>query len=119
MFFRNYYPTIIKNTKKLELNCPNCFNNTYHQLYEFYTGFCFGFIFLSKPLIANKKYFFVCPVCGNTTKEIPAENIKLFYDSGSTETQDFVKTQNHYCNNCGKKIYSNYIFCKNCGAKLK
>lgn len=76
MFIKNYQATLVKKTKTFELICSNCKNKTKHQIYEAYRGPQIGFIFLKKPLLSLKKYYLVCPTCGNATKEITKEQVK-------------------------------------------
>lgn len=70
MFIKTYQPALIKNTKKVELLCSNCGNKTKHQIHEVYYGPQVGFVFLKKPLLSLKKYFLMCPICNNATKQI-------------------------------------------------
>ena len=117
MFFKNYYPTIVKNTKKYELSCPFCGNKNPHQIYEFYDGFCVGFIFLKKPLIATKKYFLVCPICNNPTKELTLGEVHNSKGEGIIK-EDTQKNVKNFCKNCGAIAKKNYVFCKHCGLRL-
>lgn len=95
-------------------------NKGANQIYEFYSGFCMGIIFLSKPIIATKKYFLVCPVCNNPNKELTLKEVQNSIGEGiikgSTKTNN--SSGNNVCPNCGNFIKNNYLFCKSCGAKL-
>ena len=76
MFIKNWEATPIENTKKVEMTCSNCGNETEHQIYEV-PGFGVGLIFMKKPLLATKKYYFVCPTCNNATKQITKEQVNV------------------------------------------
>lgn len=76
MFIKNYQPIPIKNTKFVELVCSNCNNRTQHRIHEAYYGPQIGLIFLKKPLLSLKKYYLICPICRNATKEISKEQVK-------------------------------------------
>jgi len=76
MFIKKYQPLLIKNTKTVELTCSHCGNKTKHQIHEVYYGPQVGIIFLKKPLLSLKKYYLVCPICSNATKELTKEQVK-------------------------------------------
>ena len=76
MFIKDYKANPVKGTKKVKIDCPNCDNEAEHQVYEDYYGPQIGIIFMKKPLISKKRYFLVCPICGNVNKQISKEQVK-------------------------------------------
>ena len=74
MFIKNWKAEPIEGTKEVKMVCSKCGNESNHQIYEAY-GFGVGIIFMRKPLLAMKKYYFVCPICFNPTKQISKEQV--------------------------------------------
>ena len=118
MFFKTYYPTIVENTKQFTLICPHCGNKSIHQIYEFYEGPCIGFIFLSKPLIASKRYYLICQICNNPTKELTVQQVQNSRGNGVINDEINQIEVSNFCKNCGAAIKKNFIFCKHCGTRL-
>ncbi|HED38014.1 MAG TPA: hypothetical protein ENI76_07205 [Ignavibacteria bacterium] len=75
MFIKNWEATSVENTKKVKMICGNCGNETEHHICEV-PGFGVGLIFMKKPILATKKYYFVCPICNSATKQITKEQVK-------------------------------------------
>lgn len=107
MLFRTYYPNMVDSNHTKEIVCPNCNNKTKHYIYEYYDGICFGTIFSSRPIIANKTYFFTCSICSNPTKNISLEEFKKIK-----------KLPIKVCKNCGTTADYDSIFCSKCGKQL-
>jgi len=118
MFFKTYYPNIVENTKQFIIACPHCGNKSIHQIYEFYKGPCIGFIFLNKPLIASKKYYLVCQICNNPSKELTVEQVQSSRGTGTINNEISQTESFEFCKHCGVSIKQNYVFCKKCGARL-
>ena len=76
MFIKNWQPMPVKNTKKIKMTCNHCGNDSEHAIHEAPYGVCIGVVFAKKPLLSLKKYYFVCPICNNGTKEISKEQVK-------------------------------------------
>ena len=74
MFIKNWEATLVENTKKVKMTCDNCGKEDEQRIYEV-PGIGFGLIFLKKPLLATKKYYFICPICNNITKQITKEQV--------------------------------------------
>lgn len=56
--------------KEVALECPKCHNTTGHVVCAFPDGVCVGLPFLRKPWWSLKKFFLICPVCHNPTKQL-------------------------------------------------
>ena len=68
----------IKNTTKLKMVCTNCNNDVEHEIFEEPYGFCVGIVFLKRPLLSLRRYWFVCPICKNGTKQLTKEQVNAY-----------------------------------------
>jgi predicted RNA-binding Zn-ribbon protein involved in translation (DUF1610 family) len=74
MFIKQWESTIIPNAPEVEMVCSRCGNKVAHKLHKVPIA-GLGFVFSKTPIIAKNKYAFVCPVCGNMTKEINKDQL--------------------------------------------
>jgi hypothetical protein len=81
MFVKQYNGWEMENSITQSLKCPHCRNTTDHFVYVVPHWLQFGLVFMSRPLLGAKKYFFACPTCGNLTREITKEQAKALVRS--------------------------------------
>ena len=77
MFFTRWEPYLVKRARPLTLTCERCGNSGDHTLHCFPTV-GLGVIFSKKPLIAAKKFAFVCPVCGTPSKQVTKDQLGAY-----------------------------------------
>lgn len=78
MFIKNWGISPVANTSKLNILCDNCNNEAENEIFEEPYGINVGLIFMKKPLLSLKRYWFVCPVCKSGTKQLTKEQVKAY-----------------------------------------
>jgi len=70
-FFNGNNSWRIDNAKTVTKKCLNCNNTGEHYAIGCFSGLHIGFIFQpTSTRLGPKKYFLVCPVCGQPSKEL-------------------------------------------------
>lgn len=73
MFFMRGKAWPLEGAQAVQRICSNCNNTSGHVVYVAPHGPQLGLIFLRKPLVGLRKYFLVCPVCGQSSQELTKE----------------------------------------------
>lgn len=77
MFIKEYSDSILKNTRTIKIKCLNCNNESEHVIC-IHHKMGVGFIFLKDPILSLKKYYLVCPICSNISKELTKEQVDSY-----------------------------------------
>ncbi|MGB5157019.1 zinc ribbon domain-containing protein [Desulfobacterium sp. N47] len=84
--------------------CPVCgLARAYYRRIDHY----FTLFFIPLFRVKKGEEFLMCEKCEQEIKEFGSENDSFLYDKIVT------------CNNCGKKLHSDFIFCPYCGKPKK
>lgn len=74
VFIKNWDSPVVEGTKTVSLVCTHCGNQTEHQVRVAH-HFGVGVIFMKTPLLSYKKYYLVCPICTNATRQLTKEEV--------------------------------------------
>lgn len=105
------------------VSCKNCNKSITGRLIKNYDFFHFFFIPLFKW---NEKYYVLCNECKSIYivpkdkgKAIEnGQNIEISYwDLQETNTENYNNYEDNICENCGKRLESNFQYCPHCGVK--
>jgi len=74
VFIKTWDAPVVEGTKTVSIQCTHCHNQTEHRVHVSHS-FGIGIIFMKTPLLSLKKYYLVCPVCGNASQELNKEQV--------------------------------------------
>lgn len=76
MYFKDYEAFRVEDTKTVKMVCSNCGNESEHEACAEPVGITFGLPFAKKPwLSSHKRYYLICPICKNATKQIKKDEV--------------------------------------------
>lgn len=78
MFIKNWETEIVEGTPAVERDCELCNTFCENFIITHYYGPSIGLIFMKKPLLSMKKYYFICSTCKRANMELTKEQVNAY-----------------------------------------